>query len=75
MEPTKMMNLTEQAFVNACLEHGAEVLLGADTVVVRNPANGEQNTQSRLANTQTFDTPTRAAVAVCENLGLASCGK
>lgn len=70
MEPSKTMNQTEQAFVNACLERGAEVIIGAETVVVRNPANGEQNTEGRLANTQTFDTPTRAAEAVCANLGL-----
>lgn len=70
MEPTKAMNLTEQAFVNACLERGAEVLLAAETVVVRNPATNVQSVLGRLANTQTFDTPTRAAAAECSRLGI-----
>lgn len=70
MEASKTINATEFAFVNACLERGADVSIGASTVTIKNPGNGEQNTQSRLANTQTFDTPTRAAAAVCENLGL-----
>jgi len=64
------MNEIETAFVNACLEYGATITIEEEAVIVSNPKTGAQNTKGRLANTQTYDTPTRAAWATCSNLGL-----
>jgi len=64
------INDIEAAYINACLEHGANVTINETAVIVTNPATGAQNTKGRMANTQTYDTPIRAAVATCSNLGL-----